>query len=105
MTQRPAGTEAFRYDHYGFDESTRTLTCSYHMGAHRFEEQMTFDEGGDWRGPAVDAAARLVFLLAGVSYYKTAAPEVVDLGEVVTTESERAFLSPSMGRDWPSSPL
>ena len=29
---------------------------------------------GPWDDPAVDAAARWVFLLAGVSYYKTAAP-------------------------------
>ena len=40
----------------------------------------------------VDEAARLVFLLAGVSYYKTAAPPVIDLGETAVTGTERAFL-------------
>ena len=33
-----------------------------------------------------------MFLLAGVSYYKTAAPPVVDFGETALTETELAFL-------------
>jgi hypothetical protein len=33
-----------------------------------------------------------VFLLAGVSYYKTAAPPVIDLGETALSETELAFL-------------
>ena len=38
------------------------------------------------------AAARLVFLLAGVSAYKTAAPPVIDTGQTALTRRERAFL-------------
>ena len=38
------------------------------------------------------AAARLVFLLAGVSAYKTAAPPVIDTGQTALTRGERAFL-------------
>ncbi len=41
---------------------------------------------------AADAAARLVHLLGGVSYYKTAAPPVIDLGDLATTGAERSFL-------------
>ena len=33
-----------------------------------------------------------MFLLAGVSYYKTAAPPVIDFGETALTETELAFL-------------
>ena len=33
-----------------------------------------------------------MFLLAGVSYYKTAAPAVIDLGDTAVTDTERAFL-------------
>jgi hypothetical protein len=33
-----------------------------------------------------------VFLLAGVSYYKTSAPPLIDLGETALTEAELAFL-------------
>ena len=45
-----------------------------------------------WDSPAVVAAARLVFLLAGVSYYKTAAPPVISMGGTALTPRERAFL-------------
>ena len=45
-----------------------------------------------WDREEVRQAARLVFLLAGVSYYKTAAPAVIDLGDTTVTDTERAFL-------------
>ncbi len=48
--------------------------------------------GSRWDTPQAQAAARLVFLLAGVSYYKTAAPPVIDLGETALTDLERDFL-------------
>ena len=38
------------------------------------------------------AAARLVFLLSGVSYYKTAAPPVIDFGTTALTQAEESFL-------------
>jgi hypothetical protein len=48
--------------------------------------------GAGWGTPAAQAAARIVYLLAGVSYYKTAAPPVIDLGDTALTNLERAFL-------------
>jgi UDP-N-acetyl-alpha-D-muramoyl-L-alanyl-L-glutamate epimerase len=48
--------------------------------------------GPRWPTEAVQAAARLVYLLAGVSYYKTAAPPVIDFGETALTAAEHAFL-------------
>jgi hypothetical protein len=36
---------------------------------------------------------RILFLLAGVSYYKTSAAPVIDLGELASTAEERAFLT------------
>jgi len=80
----------FRYDGYRLDPDRGLLACRYSLGEHRFEEQITFPAAGRW-GPAA-AAARLVFLLAGVSYYKTAAPPVIDLGETAVTDRERDFL-------------
>ena len=53
---------------------------------------MTLAPGPEWDTPAARAAARIVYLLAGVSYYKTAAPPVIDLGGTALTERERAFL-------------
>ena len=49
-------------------------------------------EPGRWNREEVRQAARLVFLLAGVSYCKTAAPAVIDLGDTAVTDTERTFL-------------
>lgn len=91
-------SERFRYEGYELDAATGTLECRYSLGSWRFREEIVFDlaerTGTAARAPAgaLDEAARLVHLLAGVSYYKTAAPPVVDLGPVATTPAERAFL-------------
>jgi len=92
MTQAPAPTDRFRYDACEIDPGLGRLTCRYSLGQRRFTEHVSFGPGGDWDGPAVGAAARLVFLLLGVSYYKTAAPPVIDLGDTATTADERDFL-------------
>jgi hypothetical protein len=92
VTATRRSTGPFRYAGYHLDPATARLVCRYVLGPHRFEERFTFDPGGDWGHPAVDAAARLVHLLAGVSYFKTAAPDTVDLGDLVTTRAEREFL-------------
>jgi hypothetical protein len=68
------------------------LTCRYRLDDREFTERITLPPGPRWRTEAARAAARLVFLLAGVSYYKTAAPPVIDLGETAVTDSERDFL-------------
>jgi len=83
----------FRYDGYRLDPAQNVLTCHYSLGERRFAERAGFPGGGNWAAPQVAAAARLVFLLAGVSYYKTAAPGVIDLGDTAVTDAERAFLA------------
>jgi UDP-N-acetyl-alpha-D-muramoyl-L-alanyl-L-glutamate epimerase len=82
----------FRYESYRLDPGAGLLACRYSLGERRFEERVTFEGGGDWADPAVDEAARLVFLLAGVSYYKTAAPPVIDLGGTAVSRTELDFL-------------
>ena len=67
-------------------------SCRYSADGRRFEERITLSREGQWDSSAARAAARLVFLLAGVSYYKTAAPDLVDLGQTAITETERNFL-------------
>ncbi|MGH8980176.1 MAG: endonuclease domain-containing protein [Acidimicrobiales bacterium] len=105
--------DAFCYDGYELDRTGHRLVCRYSLGARRFAEEITFEVGdvdghGDGHGTgaraaraepsaapaqeAVRAAARLVHLLAGVSYYKTAAPPLIDLGDLATTPAERRFL-------------
>jgi UDP-N-acetyl-alpha-D-muramoyl-L-alanyl-L-glutamate epimerase len=82
----------FRYESFSTDASQGILTCRYSVGGHDFTETVTLPPGDRWDTPAAQAAARWVFLLAGVSYYKTAAPDTIDLGDHALTERERAFL-------------
>ncbi len=89
--------DRFRYDGFAVDPATSSVTLRYATASHAFTERFTFEpvrDGapGAWDDPAVTAAVRLLYLLAGVSYYKTSAPPVVDLGDLPTTAAERAFL-------------
>jgi hypothetical protein len=85
--------DRFSYEGYEIDSGRGRLLCSYSLGSYHFSEETVFDDGGNWSTPAVDAAARLVFLLAGVSYYKTLAPPVIDFGTTALSEGEERLLS------------
>jgi hypothetical protein len=87
----------FRYQSYSTDAVSGLLTCRYSLdddklGTLEFTERVTLAPSPGWDTPQAQAAARLVFLLAGVSYYKTGAPGVIDLGETALTTLERDFL-------------
>jgi len=87
--------QEFRYESYRLDPASGLLSCRYSLDGQAFEERVTFSSPGPvprWDSPAVVAAARLIFLLAGVSYYKTAAPPVISMGGTALTPRERAFL-------------
>jgi UDP-N-acetyl-alpha-D-muramoyl-L-alanyl-L-glutamate epimerase len=93
----PARGAAFRYEGYDLDPAAGRLTCRYSLDGRPFVEVVTFPgltagDGAPWEDPAVDAAARWVFLLAGVSYYKTAAPPLVELPATPLRTAERDFL-------------
>ncbi len=92
MTQPGRRGEVFRYESYEIDAATGVLSCRYSVDGRPFEERITLSPAGQWDSPAVTAVARLVFLLAGVSYYKTAAPPLIDLGPLPVTDRERDFL-------------
>jgi len=88
-----------RFEYVGFDlepEQNRVV-CRYRLedaGSRwwDFREVIAFPGGGDWSQPAVAEAARLLFLLTGVSYYKAGAPPVIDLGDTALTGTELQFL-------------
>jgi hypothetical protein len=82
----------FRYENWTADADRGELTCHYSLDGREFAERVTLPPGPRWRTEAARAAARLVFLLAGVSYYKTAAPPLIDLGDTALTDTELAFL-------------
>jgi UDP-N-acetyl-alpha-D-muramoyl-L-alanyl-L-glutamate epimerase len=89
----PPRGKVFRYAGFSTDAERGLLTCHYSLDGREFTERVTLAPGAAWDTPAAQAAARLVYLLAGVSYYKTAAPPVIDLGDTALTEPEHAFLS------------
>ncbi len=82
----------FRYGNWTTDAERGILTCTYSLDGREFTERVTLAPGPRWHTEAAQAAARLVFLLAGVSYYKTAAPPVLDLGATALTEAELTLL-------------
>ena len=92
MSFDPDTIESFRYEGFEIDASSSTVTCHYAFDGWHFAERISFVPGGDWSQPAAIRAARLVYLLAGVSYYKAAAPKVIDFGDDALTANERALL-------------
>ena len=82
----------FRYESWAADAENGMLSCGYSLDGREFTERVRLAPGPLWHTEAARAAARLVFLLAGVSYYKTAAPPVVDLGPTALSEAELALL-------------
>jgi hypothetical protein len=92
MSEPVARGAAFRYLGYAVDAERGVLTCRYGLDGREFTERVSLSPGPRWPTEAARAAARLVFLLAGVSYYKTAAPPVIDFGETALTSAEEAFL-------------
>ena len=93
--QRVKTAPSFCYEGFDLDPGQGLLTCRYSLGDRTFTEKISFGPDGPghrWDSPAIGQAARLIFLLAGVSYYKTAAPAVIDLGQTAVTDAEREFL-------------
>jgi hypothetical protein len=68
----------FRYLPPSIDGPCGTVACRYDDGTRTFVEQIGVGARGTW-SPAAESAARLVHLLAGVSYYKATAAPVIDL--------------------------
>lgn len=81
----------FRYESWEWTDGE--LACTYSLDGLTFTERLVFEGAPHALDAAQVAAARLVFLLAGVSYYKAGAPPVIDLAEHGLTGSERALLS------------
>ena len=84
--------KVFRYRDYAVDADLGVLSLRYELDGREFTERVTLPPGARWHTEEARAAARLVFLLSGVSYYKTAAPPVIDFGETALTGTEEAFL-------------
>lgn len=88
----PAAVVAFRYDGFTLDLAAGRLLCRYRLDALEFVEEVRFAPAPHVDAKAAERAARLVFLLAGVSYYKAAAPPLIDLGPHALTPAEATML-------------
>ncbi|MHB8464079.1 MAG: hypothetical protein ACYDH6_01870 [Acidimicrobiales bacterium] len=84
--------EGFFYRGFDIDPRTGVVICRYALDDRNFEERISLGSDGDWSHPAATEAARLVALLAGVSYYKAGAPPLIDLAEMPTRPGEIDFL-------------
>jgi len=84
--------KVFRYRDYAVDAERGVLSLRYELDGREFTERVTLPPGARWHTDEARAAARLVFLLFGVSYYKTAAPPVIDFGTTALTAAEEALL-------------
>jgi hypothetical protein len=94
----PDRSQTFRYGGFDYDRSTGVLTCAYslddiefveHIGFHLAAEPSPHEVVPD---ELVQRAVRLVYLLAGISYFKAGCPPVIDLSNDALTDAERALL-------------
>ncbi|MFV0430466.1 MAG: hypothetical protein ACK5KO_13690 [Arachnia sp.] len=88
MGQEPHA-EVFRYDGWSIDGNR--VTGHYRLGQYHFAETWEF-ESGDFAAETTHHAVRYLYLLAGVSYYKTHAPLTIDLGETELLPLDRELL-------------
>ena len=84
--------KSFLYQSYVLDHARGQFRFEYELGRLRFTEVLQLGDGA-WDDPALEAVARTMFLLAGVSYYKTLAPPVVDVGHLALSEPELRLLT------------
>src|SRR3954454_14755502 len=92
MTHDDRRGQTFTYEGVDVSPATGEITSRYSLDGRTFREVVHLPADLDWDQPGVAAAARILFLLSGISYYKTAAPPVIDLGDTPVTEDEIAFL-------------
>ncbi|MGC8512668.1 MAG: hypothetical protein ACP5P1_06480 [Acidimicrobiales bacterium] len=81
----------FSYGPVETDESAGILRFHYSLDTVELVEELDVGPGHRW-SPAAHEAARIVGLLAGVSYFKAGAPPLVDLGETPLRPGDLEFL-------------
>ncbi len=87
----PVRSERFSYGPVEIDQRAGTLRFHYSLDAVKLVEELDVGPGHKW-SPAASEAARIVGLLAGVSYFKAGAPPVVDLGDTPLRPGDLEFL-------------
>jgi hypothetical protein len=93
MIEHSGAPSRFTYVGWSVDAIEGRVSCSYELDGEAFTEIVGLEGGGDLSSEAAQQAARLLFLLAGVSYFKTQAPPVIDFGEHSLSEAECDLLT------------
>ena len=88
---RPDRAQRFSYGGLDIDEADGVLRCHYDLDGQAFVETVRVGAGHRWTD-ASRAAARLVHLLAGVSYYKAGAARTIDLRDTPVLPGEADLL-------------
>lgn len=90
----PNAVTSFRYCGVDIDADAGTVVCHYALDDLTFDERVTISSPSRHGAADHDAfatAARLVYLLAGVSYFKAAAPPLIEV-DTALTDHERSLL-------------
>ena len=88
--------ETFIFENYVFDEGKKTLELQYSLDqAVKFTEtySFNFDFEPDFNRDALERAAFGLFMMAGVSYYKTYLPDRIELNKGSLDESQKGFFA------------
>ncbi len=85
--------KTFIFDSYNFDLGTKTLTLRYKIDeAFTFTEKYKFDfDFAAYDETILDTALQDLFIMAGVSYYKTFVPSVIDTRNVSLNKDKAEF--------------
>ncbi len=94
---RPERIDSFRFTRWHFDATTGRVELSYALDDHyHFTEVITLPMPAHPLAPAQQAALnaclRLLHLVAGISYYKTAVPAQIDVESTVLSHPNAQFL-------------
>lgn len=87
----PIRSGRFSYGPLEVDEQAGVVRFHYSLDTVELVEKLEVGPGQRW-SPAAYEAARIVGLLAGVSYFKAGAPPVVDLGDTPLRPGDLEFL-------------
>ncbi len=92
---------SFIFESYVFNQDSKQLTLSYSFdGSVELKEVFTFDfDFADNIQPdALDRACRLLFFMAGVSYYKAYLPPAIEVKQTSLSADEAAFFGKTYQR-------
>ncbi|HOZ36283.1 MAG TPA: endonuclease domain-containing protein [bacterium] len=87
--------KTFKFKKYQFNPRTGVVLFDYALGKHHFREKLIFPavknklDKNQLR--ALDLALFNLFLIAGISYYKTSCPKKIDLGQYRLSKEQATF--------------